>query len=468
MGEPALTIEPDLGELLARLGEQAGDIAVQCIDTGGLVGKLNRQISAEAARLDDLVAAMAALNVSRAERHAATAELLQTSAVAQTVLERGHKVASQSLDEVSQLVVDVTNLDGELQVFLGTLGTIGGISAKLADIAEQTELLSFNARIEAARGGEATAPFEVLASEIRRLAATTSESSSEVGRNITSLEATAGTLISSLKANIANGRQSTRHIDALRESLTEMAALVQQFHDRSQSIAECNERAEANVRLLDVGIAEFGQVAAESARRAEQARVQLDALESRANEMLDQVAHGGVQTRNTPFIELAIAGAAEISALIEARLTSEELVAAELFDTDYRPRPATDPVQYDNRFADFADRHIRPLLDRHTYRDRSVVGCCIVDMNGYLPTHITERSQSPRDGERLHNLEFARNRQIFMDSQTRRALDGHGEFYLFAYRQDLGEGRFRALRSVFVPLRFAGRRWGLYELGYLI
>src|SRR6478735_1495792 len=315
MGEMTLSMQPDLGDLLARLGEQAGDIAVQCSDTGGLVGKLNRQISAEGERLGELVSTMAELNNSRAERHLATAELLQTSTVAQQVLERGHKVAEQSLGEVSRLVADVTSLDGELQLFLETLGTIGGISAKLAQIADHTQLLSFNARIEAARGGEATAPFEVLASEIRRLAATTSESSTEVGRTVSRLEATAGSLIASLKSNIANGRESTRHIDALRQSLTEMAALVQQFHDRSRAIADCNERAEANVRTLDAGIAEFGQVAAESARRAEQARRQLDKLETSANDMLNQVAHGGVETRNTAYIDLAFDNAREIAAV---------------------------------------------------------------------------------------------------------------------------------------------------------
>src|SRR5262245_40368987 len=137
MGDIALsTRPPDLGDLLARLGEQAGDISVQCSDTGGLVGKLNRQISAEAERLGELVEAMGALNASRIERHAATAELLQTSAVARTVLENGHTVAAQSLDEVSRLVADVTSLDGELQQFLDTLGRIGGISAKLAEIAD--------------------------------------------------------------------------------------------------------------------------------------------------------------------------------------------------------------------------------------------------------------------------------------------------------------------------------------------
>ena len=52
--------------------------------------------------------------------------------------------------------------------------------------------------------------------------------------------------------------------------------------------------------------------------------------------------------------------------------------------------------------------------------------------------------------------------------EPRRALDGVSDFFVFTYRQDLGEGRYRALRSVFVPLVFGGRRWGLYEVGYLI
>lgn len=468
MGEISLPVRPDVADLLAWLGEQAGDISVQCSDTGGIVGRLNRQISAEAERLGELVQAMDALNASQTESRAATVELLDTAGVAWTVLERGNQVTQQSLEEVARLIGEVAGLDGQLQDFLDMLGTIGGIASTLRDIAEQAELLSFNARIEAARGGEATRPFEVLAMEIRHLAATTSEASAEVGRNIARLENSAGSLIGSLKANIAGGREATQHIDALGEALTEMAALVHQFHDRSRAIADCNRRSEEEVGKLDAGLAEFGQVAAESSERARQARGQLDALESRANDMLNHVAHGGVETRNTPFIDLAFEGAREVAALIDRHLAQAELSEDALFDTDYRLLSGTDPVQYDNRFADFADRHVRPLLDRMTNQHKPVVGCCLVDMNGYLPTHITERSQGQIPGERLRNLEFSRNRQIFMDNQTRRALDEDGEFFLFAYRQDLGEGRFRALRSVFVPLVFNGRKWGLYELGYLI
>jgi methyl-accepting chemotaxis protein len=196
--------------------------------------------------------------------------------------------------------------------------------------------------------------------------------------------------------------------------------------------------------------------------------VQLEQLEGMANDMLNTAAHGGHRTRNSRYIAYAEEGAEEISRLIEAALQSGELSPSALFDANYRPIQASDPTQYENGLTAFADRAVRPVLDRRTAQDEAIVGCCLIDMNGYLPTHITARSHPQREGARNWNMEHARNRQIFMDSQTRRALDGDGDFFLFTYRQDLGEGRYRALRSVFVPLLFNGRRWGLYEVGYLI
>jgi methyl-accepting chemotaxis protein len=187
-----------------------------------------------------------------------------------------------------------------------------------------------------------------------------------------------------------------------------------------------------------------------------------------ANAMLNTAAHGPQKTRNSRYIALAEDGAEEVSALIERALERGEISLSQLFDTDYRPIGGSVPIQYLNGFTNFADGILRPVLDRRTSQDSAIVGCCLLDMNGYLPTHISARCQPQRRGAHDWNMENARNRQIFMDSQTRRALQEEGDFFLYTYRQDLGEGRYRALRSVFVPLVFGGRRWGLYEVGYLI
>ncbi len=411
---------------------------------------------------------MEALTVSQRESVVAAQELSLTASRAGKIVAEGHEAISRSLGEVAELVENVTGLDEHLRRFLQVIETVGDISGQLGAIARQTRLLGVNAAIEAARGGEATQGFAVVADEIRRLAGQAGESAASVGDKLGQLDRDARQLIGGVEGNIRRGRDVGSHIDTLRVAMAEIASLVTQFGARSETIVTCTAEADGDVAALRQGLSLFSRSAAESAGRVETARSQLEALEGMANDMLNRTARSGHVTRNSRYIALAEEGAAEVMSLIEQALDREQIDMAALFDTDYRPIPGSEPLQFENGFTHFADAALRPLLDRRTAQDRAIVGCCLVDMNGYLPTHVTERSHPQRAGQLLWNMEHARNRRIFMDNQTRRALDGEGDFFLFTYRQDLGEGRYRALRSVFVPLHFRGRRWGLYEVGYLI
>jgi methyl-accepting chemotaxis protein len=456
------------GDLLTDLGERSGDIALQCSETAGFLGELTRRIEGDSVRLGELQVNMDALAVSQNESVLAAQELSLTATRAGRIIAEGHDTVSRSLSQVAQLVQNVTGLEEHLRRFLDVIETVGDISGQLGAIARQTRLLGVNAAIEAARGGEATQGFAVVADEIRRLAGQAAESAASVGDKLGQLDRDARHLIGGVEANIQRGRGVGTDIDTLRVTMAEIASLVGQFGARSESIATCTEEADGDVAALRLGLASFTQSSRQSAARVETARTQLEGLEGMANAMLNSAAHGGQVTRNSRYIALAEEGAEEVIALIERALDQQQVSAAALFDTAYRPVAGSDPVQYDNGFTLFADRFIQPLLDRRTAQDDAIVGCCLVDMNGYLPTHISARSQPQRPGQPRWNMENARNRQIFMDGQTRRALDGEGDFFLFTYRQDLGEGRYRALRSVFVPLVFRGRRWGVYEVGYLI
>ena len=454
--------------LLAELGEQSGDIALQCSDTAGFLGRLNLLVQSELKRLSMLESNMDSLGENHEATSRAAEELRATGIAAQEMLTRGNLAASHSLDEISALLLGVANLEFKLTAFLERIEAVNGISRTLKRLSEQSQILGLNASIEAARGGERAAGFGVVANEMRRLSSETEESSKQVSRELAQLDVAARALIGAVHGHISEGQQASGHVDALKVILAEMASLVVQFRERSTAIADCTQRADAEVRSLAEGLADFSDLARTSAAHADEARQRLDSLESRANDMLNKVAHGEVETRNTTFVALALAGAEEVRDLIERALGSGGLAASDLFDTHYQAIPGTAPIQHLNGFVAFADSHLRPLLDRRTADDPAIVGCCLVDMNGFLPTHITPRSQAQRPGEIDWNLQNSRNRLIFMDGQTRRALDGSDRFYLYTYRQDFGEGRFRALRSVLVPIEFGERRWGLYELGYLI
>ena len=74
---------------------------------------------------------------------------------------------------------------------------IGRVLVIIDDIAEQTKILALNAAIEAARAGEAGKGFAVVAEEIRQLADSVTESTSEIGRVVREIQSSTSSLVMS-------------------------------------------------------------------------------------------------------------------------------------------------------------------------------------------------------------------------------------------------------------------------------
>lgn len=453
---------------LARLGDLCGDFALQCSDVAGFVNQVNQRIAGDNRRLDQLQQSVTGLTALQAEANDAAAEIRFVARKATTLITESHQAVLTALTDIGQLIDDVVRMGEHLEGFVGSIERVGSISGELDGITRHTGMLAINATIEAARSENSGRGFAVVAAEMKRLAATARAATASVGQSMSRLEGDAQIVIGEVRAGADRGRAARTRTGEINVALETIAALVTQFDQRSAAIENCGADITAHVATLGQGLTGFARTASENADQLAEVRTRLDGLEGASNEMLDRIAHSGVRTRDTGFVADALVQAAEVSATIEAALAAGRLREAALFDTDYRPLPECDPPHYLTGFVPFADSALRPLLDRFTAASRATVGCCLIDRNGHLPTHITARSQPPRPGDRAWNLEHARNRQIFMDRQTRTALDRDGDYFLYTYRQDLGDGRYRPLRSVFVPLRFGGRKWGLYELGYLI
>ena len=453
---------------LARLGDLCGDFALQCSDVAGFVNQVNQRIASDNSRLDQLQQSVAGLTMLQEEANDAAAEIRFVARKATTLITESHQAVLTALGDIGALIDDVVRMGEHLEGFVESIERVGSISGELDGITRHTGMLAINATIEAARSENSGRGFAVVAAEMKRLAANARAATASVTETVARLEGGALTVIDEVRAGADRGRAARNRTGEITGALETIAALVTQFDQRTAAIEICGADITAHVATLGEGLTGFTHNAIENAAQLGEMRARLDGLESASNEMLDRVAHSGVQTRDTGFVADALAQTAEVSAAITAALANGRLSETALFDTQYREIAGSEPPQFLTGFVPFADAVLRPLLDRFTTANAAVVGCCLIDRNGHLPTHITARSQPPRAGQRDWNLENARNRQIFMDRQTRAALDRDGDYFLYTYRQDFGDGRYRALRSVFVPLLFGGRKWGIYELGYLL
>jgi len=183
-----------------------------------------------------------------------------------------------------------------------------------------------------------------------------------------------------------------------------------------------------------------------------------------SNNMLDTLANSGAEIDDTPMILLAQEAMRAINSAVELAIDNGEISMEEVHDRNYRLIEGSNPPQYDNGFSDVADKYVRPLLDRFKARESKIIGSAITNLDGYLPTHLSERSQTP-GSDPVWNDANCRNKRIFMDEITRKACESEQPAMLSTYRMELGE-RTIPVKNVFVPLYFKGRRWGNFELAY--
>jgi methyl-accepting chemotaxis protein len=221
---------------------------------------------------------------------------------------------------------------------------------------------------------------------------------------------------------------------------------------------------QTSVDRVKAGLTDFAADARDNGQELLTAQKRLAHLEMLSNTMLDTLANSGAEIDDTPFILKAQDACRQIKAAIERALDEGEISMEDVFDRDYQIVEGSNPVQYDVRFNDAADRLVRPVLDRTKASDGRIIGSAIGDMNGYLPTHLSERSH-PQGPDPVWNDEHCRNKRILIDDTTRMALASEKPATLATYRMELGD-KFIPVKNVFVPLWIKGRRWGNFELAY--
>jgi methyl-accepting chemotaxis protein len=455
---------PD-GEAISIVARNCGSLAIECSDVSGYVAGVSDRISSNLKTLDSLEDVTTRLLADQARVADSTDEARVLAEQAREKLVQGRAAIEDTIRIFSGLTDLVVQLGDRMAGFAEAMSRVRNVSAAIESIANKTNMLALNATIEAARAGEAGRSFAVVAAEVKKLAHDTRSATSEIAATVASLTREAEAVTSEIKTGVERSRVAQGSFAAINDTVRDVADIVAMVDRQTDGIARSTSHIQLSVDSVKEGLSSFASDARENGGQLHAAQDRLAKLELLSNEMLDRLASCGVRIDDTAFIERAQTCSREVAALVEAALDRRELDEASLFDTDYVAMPCTDPVQYTNRFCDWADTHIKPLLDRIKYSDPRHMGPVITDINGYLPTHQSERAQ-PQTNDPQWNAQYCRNRRIFLDDATRRAIESDREAMLVTYRINLADGHYLPVKNVFVPLYFRGRRWGNFELAY--
>lgn len=143
-----------------------------------------------------------------------------------TVSDLGEKV-KDTTDGMSAIMHNIIELSKQSE-------KIETIIHAINDVAEQTDLLSLNASIEAAKAGEAGRGFAVVAEEIRQLASQTSAAAAEINDIISNIQSQTRVTVETV--------EEAQNVVQLQE--TALETTVRAFDDINRHVTDLNENLE--------------------------------------------------------------------------------------------------------------------------------------------------------------------------------------------------------------------------------
>jgi methyl-accepting chemotaxis protein len=457
-------IEEITENAIRSVARDCGSLSMECSDVAGYVRDVGTRITEHLSMLDQLEEVTTRLLADQARVSDSTDEARLLSEQARAKLEAGREAIEGTIGGFKGLTDLVVQLGERMAGFASAMNQVQTVSSTIETIARKTNMLALNATIEAARAGDAGRSFAVVAAEVKKLAHDTRSATSQIASTIGELTREASAVTTEIKTGVEQSRAAQSGFGQISETVREVSEIVTMVDRQTEGIAHSTSMIQTSVDRVKAGLTDFAGDARNNGSQLLQAQKRLEHLELLSNTMLDTLANSGAEIDDTPFILKAQEAMRAIQLAVELGVENGEISMDDVFDRDYRLIEGSNPEQFDTRFCDFADKHVRPILDRVKGSDDRLIGSAITDVNGYLPTHLTERSHVPGP-DPVWNDAHCRNKRIFMDDTTGAAIVSEKPAMLATYRMELGD-KFIPVKNVFVPLWIKGRRWGNYELAY--
>ena len=231
-----------LATLVASIRSSARRFTAVEADTQAALAGQERAVGGFSGATQEISAAVAQIS-------ATSEQLLEATGSVMEVARDAAGVADEGREGLERMTASMQQLDDAMNAFTRKLATISqrasGITAvvtTIAKVAEQTNLLSVNATIEAEKAGESGRGFRIVAQEIRRLADQTALATKDIERMVRDMQAAVagGTMEMDRFRNEVSGRigevaEVSEKLGRVIEPVQSVTHALEQVHESMES-----------------------------------------------------------------------------------------------------------------------------------------------------------------------------------------------------------------------------------------
>ena len=402
---------------------------------------------------------------SSKEAGLALSEISQNTYNTSQFINKNHSTAVYSMNELNGIIQEINKVNEKLAGFNTTVETLNANSTKIRgilelieDISSQTNLLSLNAAIEAARAGAAGRGFAIVADEVRALARKVSGAAKDIAVNI-----------DEMLANVKNTQRETREInqsmmhthEGISKTANHFASLVSESENSSgqvANIASASEEISNTTDHISQQISDVHTLSNDTLTNLEHSYKYSNDLRVITEHMLASVTRAKTGEGSMERIMILVR---KYRDKIQDKMIGIQNRGVNVMDRSYKAIANTNPPKFSASYNDEFDRNLQPEFDEALQSIPGAVYTLCVDVNGYIGTHHKKNSQPPT-GRYDVDLIASRNRRFFNNNELElRRASNTNEFLLHTYIRDTGE----VLNDFSMPIFINGKHWGGFIVG---
>jgi methyl-accepting chemotaxis protein WspA len=170
------------------------------------------------------------------------------------------------------------SINSRLIVLSEKAGNINSVVTTITKVADQTNLLSLNAAIEAEKAGEYGRGFSVVATEIRRLADQTATATSDIERMVAEMQ-------SAVSAGVMGmdkfSEEVRRGVDVVGKVSSRFSQIIQQVQTLTPNFETVNDGMQSQsigAQQISEALAQLGEAARQTVESLRQSNVAIEQL----------------------------------------------------------------------------------------------------------------------------------------------------------------------------------------------